>query len=83
MLLAFTSAVASPEPLLRNSGGLTEQVKARLTAVPVATATSGRAEAAAGASPALAAAGSGPKSILSAPAPSTVGPAAPHPVPHR
>ncbi|MFJ4676850.1 DUF317 domain-containing protein [Kitasatospora sp. NPDC088783] len=80
---AFTSALASPEPLLRNASGLTEQMKARLKAVPVDAASSGRAEAATEASPALAAAGGGPKTVLSAPPPSTAGPAAPHPLLHR
>ncbi|QKW20646.1 DUF317 domain-containing protein [Kitasatospora sp. NA04385] len=76
VLHAFASAVASPEPLLRNADGLPE----RLTAVPVAAGR--RAAAATGASPTLVAAG-GPKTVLSAPPPSSLTTAAPRPAPHR
>ncbi|MFD7730453.1 DUF317 domain-containing protein [Kitasatospora phosalacinea] len=81
VLHAFASAVASPEPLLRNADGLPEQTRDRLTAVPVAAG--GRAEAATGASPALIAAGDGPRTVLSTPPPNTLSPAAPRPAPHR
>ncbi|GAA2092174.1 hypothetical protein GCM10009759_17620 [Kitasatospora saccharophila] len=81
VLNAFTTAVASPEPLLRNADGLTEGMKAQLTTVPVAAA--GRAEAATGTSPALIAAGEVPRTVLSTPPPTTLNTAAPRPVPHR
>ncbi|MGW4692427.1 DUF317 domain-containing protein [Kitasatospora cineracea] len=76
ILTAFTTAAASPEPLLRNSTYLGEAMKARLTVEPLSPAPVRRAAAAAGASPALAAAGPGAKAVVSGPFPS-VSPTAP------
>ncbi|MGA5704499.1 DUF317 domain-containing protein [Peterkaempfera bronchialis] len=67
ILMAFTTAVASPEPLLRNSTFLGEEMKARLTVTPLAPAPALRAAAAAGASPALTAAGPAAKAVASGP----------------
>ncbi|MFJ7278326.1 DUF317 domain-containing protein [Kitasatospora sp. NPDC098663] len=56
ILVAFTTAAASPEPLLRNNTYLSEATRARATVTPLAPVPAPRATAA-GASPALEAAG--------------------------
>ncbi|MEY9949538.1 DUF317 domain-containing protein [Kitasatospora sp. GAS1066B] len=83
ILTAFTAAAASPEPLLRNSTYLGQEMTARLTVTPLAPAPVRRAAAAAGASPALAAAGPAAKVIVSGPPLSTVPSADSHAIFHR
>ena len=83
ILIAFTTAVVSPEPLLRNSVELSEVMKSRLTVTPIVPMSVRRATAAAGASPALAAAGPAAKAVASGPPLSAVPSPAANTLSHR